>query len=80
MNKDRDWKNCGWSGKTKNLVDAYFCNKKRLQLRDADIGIGLCPCRYWIHRAERQAERAKASKTGSGTPPTLIGEPEEKAK
>jgi hypothetical protein len=80
MSQDRDFRNCGWAGKTKNLVDAYFCNKKRLQLREADLGIGLCPCKYWIHRVEAKAEREKSASKRLDVSPTLIGEPEKEKK
>jgi len=62
--KDRDFRNCGFSGKSKKLSEAYFCNRKKLQLNDADLGIGICPCRDWIHMTLRQ----KDPKNGSGKP------------
>jgi len=52
MSEEHDFRNCGWAGKTRNLVDAWFCNKKKLQLRDADLGIGICPCFAWLRRVE----------------------------
>jgi hypothetical protein len=78
--EDRDFRNCAWSGKAKNLSEAYFCNRKRLQLREADVGIGICPCRDWIHVSQRAAKHGQTSKKGRETPPTLIGEPEKEEK
>lgn len=45
----RDFRNCAWSLPVKNAELVWNCKRKKLQFRVPDLGIGVCPCRYWVH-------------------------------
>jgi hypothetical protein len=77
--EDRDFRNCGWAGHSKSISGMYECRRKKLKLLPADLGTGICPCRDWIHMSLKEKTHGQAGEKGRETPPTLIGEPEEKA-
>lgn len=68
----RDFRSCGWAGKTRQLVDAYFCNRKKMQFREADLDIGVCPCFYWVHRSKMTQNDKKKMKKGPENGPKLL--------
>lgn len=59
MADERDFRTCGWAGKTKNLEDRWFCNRKKMQFSEADLSIGICPCFDWVKFIPRSKKREK---------------------
>lgn len=61
----RDFRNCGWAVPVKNVELAWDCKRKKMRFLIRDLEIGICPCRYWVHRGKIAK---KAEKTSSGEP------------
>ena len=50
--------NCGWAGHSPKISGGWACKKRKWLLLPADKGTGLCPCRYWVERLEKNPKKA----------------------
>jgi hypothetical protein len=44
----RNFKTCGWAKQSKK-GGIWVCKARKMNFRDHDIGIGICPCPKWVH-------------------------------
>lgn len=74
---DRFASTCGWARPSVKHSEEFFCKKVRRTFGEADRGLGICPCFYFVKCLE--AKNAKTGKKGREKKAQTLWEPEEKA-